>query len=694
MNTPNLEITSDFYRYFYAWVEVSIPSVYTNTFSYYETLSKLVISLNELRDNQNLTSKQMDSLVEQVKTYMNKVRDYLDKYKQMLEKEWNDYREDRIKFEDNFYKRLLNLYRAFIQKLQEIERAFIEEITTFWNEKSTIIHNILEETERKIKELEQKYKDEIENWYTELLQYTNEQLESVENEYIALESDVDKFNTDNKERINREFESVLNDFNNLKSQLDLLLQACNTKWDSLKSEFDSYIDSHVQDLETLRDYYKNLYMDKVKEYTESHVTNWVLELLNNTDLSKGEDHYLFKKITYTGKDEPSTPSTGEIWLKTNVVRYFAKEMNYYILEKYNGNEWEILTDGLYMTNDNHIYYPTYLAFNNGGTIDFKNNMMFAGFRYRDNKTYAITIKRTNTDGEYLTRTDGLSEVISTCMADRGYGYQDIAVGIRNIGYPGVYQSMNNGDIWCYHNANGKMYHGKLGFPCIVSNACQGAVSESFALSDDEYFCVGLNYTDVPVLVDSNYNYKIFSNGTRYNCGKYSPRYLVNWQAICVNTNTDDWYIQDYRNNSQISILDENKDIFYCDRVDNIQGSLDGKYIFTDRYVYLASDVLSGANKKVEPIYQIPSECLQVSIYNDVLIGFINNTENFGTNLLVVDLNNHNKMSVIENITDKFSYNEDWFVYGESVMGIDTTDNTSSHLYQVIYGADEIRYVSV
>ena len=360
MNESKITITSDFTKFFKAWVTINITSVYTNMLSFYEVASKLIVNLNNLVKTQNNSSTQMDSMVTQTEEYITQVRNYLNSWKENIETEWQNFLQDRTEYEQNFLAQLKETYDNFIKELQQMETDFLSEIQEYWSSKTPIIVSTAEAGMNDLIAIYNRYKQKVDTWNTDI---TN---------------DVNNAINDTKELM----ENLQNSLTTFETEQTTIINNKNNAWIELANNFYNE--------------YKDVATEKV-DNTDllTFVKAWGID--NPTKFDK---YPLLTFIKFTGSDEPQNPINGDLWLKSYEATSSTLDNNYlwlscmYIM-KFNGSTWEeqMPDNMLYYTSDNKIYVYSISLNDDTRAIE----------PYRDVSKYgAIDVLSYNTDGYTVT----------------------------------------------------------------------------------------------------------------------------------------------------------------------------------------------------------------------------------------------------------------------------------------------------
>lgn len=314
MNESKITITSDFTKFFKAWVTINITSVYTNMLSFYEVASKLIVNLNNLKKAQNNSSAQMDSMVSQTEEYITDVRNYLTSWSANIHTEWNNFLQDRTEYEQTYLQKLKETYDNFIKELQQIESNFLSEIQNYWSGKTTIIENTSETGMNGLIAIYNQYKQKVDTWNTDIT------------------SDVT---------------NVINDTKELMTQLQNKLTTFETEQ---KSIINSKNDEWIQMANNFYQEYKDVAQEKVDN---TDLLEFVKSWGKNNPVKMNIDSIIIK-IKYFQEDTPSDMETNDLWYKPSMASINGG------LYQYNGTNWAVealRSDKLYSYN-NRLYYLT------------------------------------------------------------------------------------------------------------------------------------------------------------------------------------------------------------------------------------------------------------------------------------------------------------------------------------------------
>lgn len=314
MNESNITITPEFTKFFRAWVSITIPSVYTNTLSFYEVASKLIVNLNNLVKTQNNSSDQMDSMVPPTEEFITQVREYLNAWKSNIEAEWQKFLQDRTEYEQAYLPKLKETYDNFIKELPQMETNFLEEIKNYWSGKTPIIENTAESGMNDLIGIYNRYKGKVDTWNTDVTNDVNNAINDIKELMENLQNSLTTFETEQKAIINNK----------------------NEEWKNLANNFYNK--------------YKDVAMEKV-DNTDllTFVKSW-----GENNPVKFNQNGMIITIKYFGEETPSDMETNDLWYKPSMDSINGE------LYKYNGTNWEVEAlrmDKLYSYN-NRLYYLT------------------------------------------------------------------------------------------------------------------------------------------------------------------------------------------------------------------------------------------------------------------------------------------------------------------------------------------------
>ena len=314
MNESKITITSDFTKFFKAWVTINITSVYTNMLSFYEVASKLIVNLNNLKKAQNNSSEQMDSMVSQTEEYITDVRNYLTSWSANIHTEWDNFLQDRNEYEQTYLDKLKDTYDNFIKELQQIESNFLSKMQQYWSGKTTIIENTTEAGMNGLIAIYNKYKGKVDTWSTD----------------------------------------VTNDVNNAINDTKELMEALQNKLTTFETEQKAIINSKNDEWVEMANNFYNKYKDVAIELVDNtDLLAFVKTWGKSTPVKMNIDNIIIT-IKYFGEDTPTDMETDDLWYKPSMT--IINEGLY----KYNGTNWEVealRTDKLYSYN-NRLYYLT------------------------------------------------------------------------------------------------------------------------------------------------------------------------------------------------------------------------------------------------------------------------------------------------------------------------------------------------
>lgn len=364
MNESNISITSDFTKFFKAWVTINITSVYTNMLSFYEVASKLIVNLNNLKKTQNNSSDQMDSMVTQTEEYITQVRGYLNSWKANIESEWQNFLQDRTEYEQNFLAQLKETYDNFITELQQMETNFLEEIKNYWSGKTTIIENTAESGMNDLIAIYNRYKGKVDTWNTDITNDVNNAINDTKELMGQLQNKLTTFETEQKEIINSK----------------------NEEWKNLANNF------------------YNEYKDVAKEKVDNTDLLTFVKSWGENKPIKFNQNGMIITIKYFGEETPSDMETNDLWYKPSMVNINGG------LYKYNGTDWDVEAlrmDKLYSYN-NRLYYLTTeinqdIIFN----VPINPTSVYSVISYHDNILYmriGHTIYECNLETKTVTNT--------------------------------------------------------------------------------------------------------------------------------------------------------------------------------------------------------------------------------------------------------------------------------------------------
>ena len=410
MNESKITITSDFTKFFKAWVTINITSVYTNMLSFYEVASKLIVNLNNLKKAQNNSSAQMDSMVSQTEEYITYVRNYLNSWSANIHTEWDNFLQDRTEYEQTYLAKLKETYDNFIKELQQIESNFLAEIKNYWSGKTTIIENTVESGMNDLIAIYNKYKNKVDTWNTDIT------------------SDVTNAINDTKELM----EQLQNKLTTFETEQKAIINSKNEEW-----------------VEKANNFY-NEYKDVAQE------------LVNNTDLLefvktwgknntvKFNQNGLIISIKYFQEETPTDMKTDDLWYKPSRASVNGG------LYKYNGTKWKVETvrsDKLYSYNSRLYYLSEGINQDIIFNVPINVTAVYSVISYHDNILYmriGSTIYECNLETKTVTNTwenvNHLDNVITRVIGN----HTDIFVFANNKYYFGY--SDNNVDKFYYVNS--------------------------------------------------------------------------------------------------------------------------------------------------------------------------------------------------------------------------------------------------
>lgn len=357
MNESKIAITSDFTKFFKAWVTINITSVYTNMLSFYEVASKLIVNLNNLKKAQNNSSAQMDSMVSQTEEYITYVRNYLNSWSANIHTEWDNFWQDRTEYEQNFLTQLKETYDNFIQELQQIESNFLDEIQAYWSSKTTIIENTSETGMNSLIAIYNRYKAKVDTWSTDVTNDVNNAINDTKELMEDLQNKLTAFETEQKAIINSK----------------------NDEW--------------VEKANNFYNEYKDVAQEKVDN---TDILEFVKTWGKNNPVKMNIDSLIIM-VKYFQEETPTDMEANDLWYKPSMASMNGT------LYKYNGTNWEVealRTDKLYSYN-NRLYYltdaitpvKTYTIDTSStvSVLSYHDNLLYV-WLHTDNKIYEINIE--------------------------------------------------------------------------------------------------------------------------------------------------------------------------------------------------------------------------------------------------------------------------------------------------------------
>ena len=410
MNESKITITSDFTKFFKAWVTINITSVYTNMLSFYEVASKLIVNLNNLVKTQNNSSTQMDSMVTQTEEYITQVRNYLNTWKENIETEWQNFYQDRTEYEQTYLQKLKDTYDNFIQELQQMEADFLSEMQGYWQGKTTIIENTSETYMNDLIAIYKKKKQKVDTWNTDI---TN---------------DVNNAINDTKELM----ENLQNSLTTFENEQTAIINNKNNAWIELANNF------------------YNEYKDvAIKLVDNTDLLPFVQSWGKNNPVKMNIDGIIIV-IKYFQEETPTDMKANDLWYKPSMASVNGG------LYKYNGTKWEVETvrsDKLYSYNSRLYYLREEINEDIIFNVPIDPTVVYSVISYHDNILYmriGSTIYECNLETKTVTNTwenvNHLDNVNTRVIGN----HTDIFVFANNKYYFGY--SDNNVDKFYYVNS--------------------------------------------------------------------------------------------------------------------------------------------------------------------------------------------------------------------------------------------------
>lgn len=407
MNESKIAITSDFTKFFKAWVTINITSVYTNMLSFYEVASKLIVNLNNLKKAQNNSSNQIDSMVEQTEEYITYVRNYLTSWSANIHTEWDNFLQNRNEYEQNFLAQLKETYDNFIKELQQMETNFLEEIKNYWSGKTTILENTAESGMNDLIAIYNKYKQKVDTWNTDIT------------------SDVTNAINDTKELM----EQLQNSLTTFETEQKAIINNKNNEWVELANNF------------------YNEYKDVATELVDNtDILPFIKSWGKNNTVKMNIDSIIII-LKYFQEEAPSDMETNDLWYNPSINGLY----------KYNGTNWEVEAlrlDKLYSYNY-HIYYLTKtvnqdIIF----TVPNKIGSVSGILSYHDNILYVYnngSIYECNLETKTITNTWDNVEYLDHIVTQITGNHIDLFVYANNR-YYFAYDEDNTGQKFYYVNS--------------------------------------------------------------------------------------------------------------------------------------------------------------------------------------------------------------------------------------------------
>lgn len=677
---PNLTI--ELYKYFSVWVTFSVPTIYTNALSYYETLGKLIVELNKLRDNQNITSENIDLIDSGFLELVKEQQNYLTEQGKDLQDIWNKFYQDTIG--GGFQAIFENQFNSFINELETLKQNYINSLDAPYNKYVNDFTTISNTAKNSWQPIWNKLNQDIANLIDEL-----------SDKYNTLKTSIDKWYND--------FKSVIDD------QIDV--------WNQTYEEYSNRIDNIPETL-----------------WNNTDVGSIILQYAkSNPERFKGEP--LLKNITFN-QVNPTNPSEGDIWLTTESIKqYSGKEVfSYPILKKYTNGEWINIEDNnLYITNDKRVYYcgnivgdmitktiqaePDTIV--NGAYVPVAVIYHFATDE-RDEHYTALCIQKQNTYTHKQIELDYEESVGTDCYADRKFGYSnlkakdnqnyvDFLYSVSYYNYTPPYVSnyyYQIGNIIKRSGTGGIYDDTNLTIPTLpnpYTNDCNLVADATFkTLTDNQILVPSTSYWSGAYIYqseDSGSNPKGY-----YSFNVSTPIYISDSKPICnVNNfiickNNGKWgYYANFSNGKYTELTGNQND--WNTLLTNLKLDETHKYAFNSTYVYLWLDIRTALQdndiSKAKPICSVPVFSMNESIVHGQSIQkgkyYVGEYGGYCINIENPLADQFQPLNI--DIPTSIPYRVD----GGSYWGYkydDETALTTFYIQRVFVGAKEIKYVPI
>lgn len=319
INEPNIAL----FKYFISWTTLTVPTVYTCAMSYYETLGKLIPELNNLRNNQDITSDNYSIIAQELPPIIKEQQEYLETFGNKIRPEWDNWYINQVVNMNNFKIEFNNQFKGYQEELNTLKANALKSLENWYTQKNNIINTTYDKTNTDFDTRAKNLLDLIKTQGDSYSKTLSISLDNLLNFYNELINMIDKFSKD--------FATLITN----------MVSASKLKGDELEARLKD-IPQKIVESTDLTPY--------IKEYVK-----------NNPNIVPSETSF-FTYIKFVGNDDPTNASDGDLFLSTNNNQLY----------EYRGS-WQKL-DGdnrIYIDSNRHIYYYQIIR-EQFTTLDIKN----------------------------------------------------------------------------------------------------------------------------------------------------------------------------------------------------------------------------------------------------------------------------------------------------------------------------------